>query len=58
MCIRDRSRSEFGLLASLFDTQYGKEEVFLKKAEQMKNDRSFKFYPDWLFNEDEETNWR
>jgi len=52
------SRSEFGLLASLFDAQYGKEEVFLKKVEQMRKDHSFKFHPDWLLNEDEATNWR
>lgn len=50
------SRSEFGLLSSLYDAQQAKEEIRKKVMNEFQSYRNF--YPDWLFDEDEEQNWK
>lgn len=51
------SRSEFSLLKSLFEAQKGQEKLRTAIRAEVLKDYRYKFYPDWLFDEDEETNW-
>lgn len=52
------TRSEFSLLKLLYEAQQGNEELQAKILAEMKQDYRSKFYPGWLFDEDEETKWR
>jgi hypothetical protein len=51
------SRAEFSLLKSLYESQQGESELRLRNRAEMGRDFNYKFYPDWLFDEDEETKW-
>lgn len=51
------SRTEFSLLKLLFEANKEQGDLRARNFEKTKKDYNFEYYPNWLFDEDEETNW-
>lgn len=53
------SRPEFKLLGSLYEAEFGAKELSkLRKEKWQEGDYSYQAYPTWLFEKDEEENWK